>query len=322
MLLPNSPVLDPERLAALKATNLMDTPAEEVFDQLTRLACRIMEAPIALVSLVDQERQFFKSCVGPLPEHIQSKREMPLTHSFCRYAVESGRDLIIEDTKSHPLVMENPAVTENGVGAYAGFPLIISSGQILGTLCVLDTKPRQWSQTQLEQLASLASVVSTTIDYRSVAQVKQSKFENLAGAEKDGRTETSLTEAITAYLTHLDEYRRVVERVVTTEELAQEAYWRHQLTATETEMLARIQAYRQQRSKSVRQTDNADALGLAKLVQACEDYFDAQRQRTDAMSRFQRAEISLGEVERTGALMLQAEQALRSFARSYSLRTS
>jgi signal transduction protein with GAF and PtsI domain len=317
---PNSPVLDPERLAALKAANLLDTPAEEAFDQLARLACRIMEAPVALVSLVDQERQFFKSCIGPVPEHIQSERETPLTHSFCRYAVESGRGLIIEDAKTNPLVMSNPAVTENGVGAYAGFPLVTAGGQALGTLCVLDTKPRQWSQAQLEQLASLASVVSTTIEYRSAAQAPQPKPVEPAGTEENSRSGASLTEAIAAYFTRLDEYRLVAERAASTEELDQEAYWRQQVLATEADMLASVERYRQRRGEGAEQVGSTDGAALAELAKTCEEYFRAQRQRAEAIGRFQRTETSLDQVERAGALMLQTEQALRSSARNYSLR--
>lgn len=311
VLQPDSPILDPERLAALRAANLLDTPPEEAFDQLTRLACRTMEAPIALVSLVDGKRQFFKSCIGPLPEHIQSERETPLTHSFCRYAVESGRELIIEDLRTHPLGINNPMTTEHGVGAYAGFPLVTSGGQTLGTLCVLDTKPRQWSQTQLEQLASLAAVVFTTIEYRSAAQAVQPNLEE---------TEISLSKAIAAYLTRLDECRRVGKRVRAAEEVAQEAHWRQQILAAEAELHAVAERHLQRTSGGEGQGHSGAGEAMGELAKVCEHYFDAQRQRAEAMSRFQRAETSLEQVERAGALMLQAEQALRSGLRSYSLR--
>jgi GAF domain-containing protein len=317
---PNSPVLNPERLAALRAANLLDTPPEEAFDQLTRLACRIMEAPIALVSLVDDERQFFKSCVGPLPEQFRSERETPLTHSFCRYAVESGRELIIRDARSDPLVMNNPMTTDYGVGAYAGFPLVTSTGQKLGTLCVLDTKPRQWSETQLEQLASLASVVSTTIGYRSAAEATQPKLDEPAAAEEDSSAAASLNEVITAYLTCLDEYRRVAERLSSTAELDQEAHWRERVLATEAEMRSEAERHLHQADGGKGQGPNGAGDVMVKLATACAHYFDAQRQRAEAMSRFQRAEAALDELERAGALMLQTEQALRSAARSYSLR--
>ena len=209
--------------------------------------------------------------------------------------------------------------TEHRVGAYAGIPLITPSGKTLGTLCVLDTKPRQWSQTQLGQLASLAAVVSTTIEYRSAAQAVPPELEEPAASEVVGSTAATLAEATAAYLTRLDEYRRSVERADSTEVLAQEAYWRQQILGTEAEMHAAAERYRQQSSASAEQAGSAGDSAMADLANACEHYFDAQRQRAEAMAGFQQAKTSLGQVERAGALMLQAEQALRSAARSYSL---
>ena len=88
-----------ERLAALQQTSLLDTPPEEAFDRLTRLATTVLRVPVALVSLVDGNRQFFKSCVG-LPEPLASLRQTPLTHSFCKHVVASGEPLIVSDARS------------------------------------------------------------------------------------------------------------------------------------------------------------------------------------------------------------------------------
>jgi hypothetical protein len=140
-------------------------------------------------------------------------------------------------------------------------------------------------------------------------------------ADKLGRMGASLAEAIAIYLTRLDEYRRAAERTGAKDELAQEVYWRQQVLATEAEMLSALERYRQQSSASAEQTGSAGDSTVAELAEACEYYFDAQRQRAETMSRFQRAEASLDQVERAGALMLQTEQALRSAARSYSLST-
>nr|WP_302474470.1 GAF domain-containing protein [Roseococcus sp. MDT2-1-1] len=123
---------------------LLDTPAEEGFDQLTRLARETLDAPMALVSLVDHDRQFFKSHSGPIPEDFAAQRGTALSHSFCRHAVASGEAFVVEDAKEHPLVKDNPTALEYGVAAYAGVPLLSADGQALGTLCVLDTKPRKW----------------------------------------------------------------------------------------------------------------------------------------------------------------------------------
>src|SRR5262245_49183215 len=127
------------RLSALRGLKLLDTPPEASFDRLTRLACRVLRAPIGLVSLVDQDRQFFKSCVG-LPEPFAAKRQTPISHSFCQHVVASGRPLIVEDARLNPLVKLNPGVQEMGIVAYAGIPLTTSSGPTIGSCGVSECR--------------------------------------------------------------------------------------------------------------------------------------------------------------------------------------
>lgn len=157
---------DPERLAALHRTTLLDGPAEESFDRLTRLAARLLHAPVALVSLVDADRQYFKSCIG-LPEPWASMRATPISHSFCRHAVEGAAPLIIRDARQHPLVRENPAIDELGFVAYAGVPLTTTEGHVLGSFCVIDHQPRQWTSEEIETLQDLAATVMTEICLRT-----------------------------------------------------------------------------------------------------------------------------------------------------------
>lgn len=159
-------VRDPERLAALRATDLLDTAPEEAFDRLTRLAARLLEAPLALVTLVDSDRQFFKSTVG-LAEPAAASRQMPLSYSFCKHTVATREMLVIEDARVHSLVRDSPAVWENGTLAYAGVPLITSDGHVLGTLCVADVVPRSWTASQLEVLRGLCAAVLTEIELRA-----------------------------------------------------------------------------------------------------------------------------------------------------------
>src|SRR4028118_1712752 len=111
----------PTRLLALQRTGLLDSPAEDCFDRLTRLAAKVLRTPMALVSLVDADRQFFKSCVG-LPEPWASARQTPLSHSFCQHAVASREPLVVEDARQHPLVKDNLAVRDPGVAASPGAP--------------------------------------------------------------------------------------------------------------------------------------------------------------------------------------------------------
>jgi hypothetical protein len=155
-------VTDASRLAALHAANLLDTPPEERFEALTQLASRVLHAPVALVSLVDKDRQFFKSCLG-LPEPYASERETPLSHSFCQHAIAARKPLIVEDARKHPFLHDNDAIRDLGVIAYAGIPLHSSDGQALGTLCVIDHKPRKWTTDEIELLTSIARAAETQV---------------------------------------------------------------------------------------------------------------------------------------------------------------
>ncbi len=157
-------VSDPRRLDALRATGLLDTPAEDRFDALTQLASRILRAPVALVSLVDKDRQFFKSCLG-LPEPWASERETPLSHSFCQHAIAARKPLIVEDAREHPVLHDNAAIKDLGVIAYAGIPLQTSDGQALGTLCVIDHEPRRWTGEEIDLLGGIAEAVVAQLEH-------------------------------------------------------------------------------------------------------------------------------------------------------------
>src|SRR4051812_44125767 len=134
-------VRDPARLEALRRTGLLDSEPSPGFDRLTRLASRVLNAPVALVSLVDEDRQFFKSCLG-VPEPWASARETPLTHSFCQHALTSREPLIVDDAREHEVLRHNLAIRDMGVIAYAGVRLVDADEQPLGTLCVIDSRPR------------------------------------------------------------------------------------------------------------------------------------------------------------------------------------
>ena len=154
------------RLSALKDSELLDSPAEAAFDRLTRLAAKVLRVPVALVSLVDDHRQFFKSAVG-LPEPWASRRETPLTHSFCQYGVTSAEPLIVMDAREHPWLKDNLAISELGVIAYAGIPLLSEQEQVLGMFCAIDSVPRPWSEDEIGTLRELASMVATEIELRA-----------------------------------------------------------------------------------------------------------------------------------------------------------
>lgn len=156
-------VTDRKRLAALKKTGLVDSAPDERFDGLARVAAHALNAPVALVSLVDRDRQFFKSCIG-LPEPWASERETPLSHSFCQHAVATRKPLVVEDAREHPMLRDNLAIRDLGVVAYAGIPLITRDGEALGTLCVIDNEPRRWRPEETALLEEIASTVVAQIE--------------------------------------------------------------------------------------------------------------------------------------------------------------
>ncbi|CAN5529156.1 hypothetical protein BH09GEM1_BH09GEM1_00450 [soil metagenome] len=160
------PTLDePARLSALQRSALLDTPAEERFDRITRLASALLRVPVALVSLVDDHRQFFKSQYG-LPEKWATVRETPLSHSFCQHVVLQAAPLIVPDAREHPLVRDNLAVSEMGVVAYAGIPIRSSDGQVLGSFCAVDTQPHDWTESEVDTLRQLGELLRTELQLR------------------------------------------------------------------------------------------------------------------------------------------------------------
>lgn len=176
-------VTDPDRLAELRDTGLLDSEPEEVFDRITRLAERLLDVPVVLVSLVDRDRQFFKSQVGLEGEWAET-RESSLRSSFCQYVVADRKRLVVTNALEDPRVRDNGAVTEQGVIAYAGIPLETSRGHVIGTLCVIDQRPREWTAEELELVADLAALAVGEVDYRLRARAL-AEIERLSNALAD-----------------------------------------------------------------------------------------------------------------------------------------
>lgn len=163
------PVLsEPTRLAALDRTGLMGGAPDPVLDGMAGAARRMLRAPIALVSLVDHQRQVFACALG-LPEPWASRGETPLSHSFCRHAVVRRAPLVVQDARRHPDLRHNLAVRDLGVVAYLGIPLTTADGMVLGSLCVIDHVPREWTREQVDLLSDLASAAAAHLDYRRPA---------------------------------------------------------------------------------------------------------------------------------------------------------
>lgn len=155
-------VNDPDRLQALYDTGLLDSPPEEMYDRLTRAAADALDAPFAAVSLIDVDRQFFKSTAG-MDGMSAEERQTPLDQSVCQYAVANGTPLILGDARADPVFKNHPVVRAGAVIAYLGIPLIDQGGNAIGTLCVFDNKPRLWGAGHVQILSDLAQIVTERI---------------------------------------------------------------------------------------------------------------------------------------------------------------
>ncbi len=156
---------DPDRLAALADTRLPDSEPEEPFDRLTRMVTRLVGVPVALVSLVDDRRQFFKSQQG-MSGWAAESRQTPLTHSFCQHVVIDEAPLIVTDAENDPRVCDNLAIPDLGVKSYLGVPLTLQSGHVIGSLCAIDTIAREWSASDLATMNDVAAIVMSEIGLR------------------------------------------------------------------------------------------------------------------------------------------------------------
>ena len=157
------------RLAALARYAILDTPPEQDFDDLARLAAQLCGTPVGLITFVDDTHQFFKSRIG-----FDGAADAPLDAGFCPVVVRRGVPLVIPDVVSDPAHAGNPACA-NGVRFYAGTPLLTPDGKVIGTLCVLDGVPRPQglSETHLDALAALARQVMSQLELRRETQERR-----------------------------------------------------------------------------------------------------------------------------------------------------
>ena len=168
---PDKPKNEQARLNALQSLSILDTASEARFDRLTRLAQRLFKVPIALVSLVDEDRQWFKSCIG-LPVR-QTGRDV----SFCGHAILGSAPLIVHNALEDKRFFDNPLVTDAPhIRFYAGCPIAISSGERVGTLCIIDTKPRDFSAEDIRTLKDLAEMAEDEL-----SAVKMAVIDGLTG---------------------------------------------------------------------------------------------------------------------------------------------
>jgi two-component system, cell cycle sensor histidine kinase and response regulator CckA len=157
----------PDRLAAMWESPLFDSPPEEAFDRLTRMAARLLGAPVAFISVLGEDRQFFKSATG-VPEPWATRRDTPLAYTFCRQVVETAGPLVVQDARRDPLLRVGPAVRELGWIAYAGVPLAVGPGPVIGTLAVVDAIPRLWSERDVGLLQDIAASAASELELRTL----------------------------------------------------------------------------------------------------------------------------------------------------------
>jgi PAS domain S-box-containing protein len=162
---------DQDRLDALHRLQILDTPPEPQFDRITRLAQAISGSAASLLSFIAADRHFYKSAVG-LSEYWASNPDIPLSHSYSKFVIATGEPLIICDAREHPLTQNNPAIEDLGAVAYLGQPLITREGHVVGSLCITDHQPRNWTRSNLQILEDVAALAMTELEMREAAALQ------------------------------------------------------------------------------------------------------------------------------------------------------
>ena len=192
---------DRARLRSLQRVCVGAEP-DEAFDRFASLVKRLLGVPVALISLVDDKRQFFPGQVG-LAEPWDAKRETPLSHSFCQHVVIEGEAKVFPDARIYAQVRDNLAIPDLGVIAYAGMPLTDADGRTLGSLCAIDTKPRAWTRTELQTLHDLSQACSSELRLRISRELADEARRHAESAHEQLAMLAELTETL-ATMTDID----------------------------------------------------------------------------------------------------------------------
>jgi serine phosphatase RsbU (regulator of sigma subunit) len=164
-------------VAAVRETGLLDTDPEDAFDDLAALAGRLLRAPYAFVTLVDESRSYWKARIGIPPD---GPTQNAVEDSFCQYVIASGQSLIAGDVTADPLTAGNPSIASMGVRAWAGFPLMSPQGRPLGSFCVVDTETRSWTEEDVHVLRVLSEAASRELALRAAVQAAAVANDRLA----------------------------------------------------------------------------------------------------------------------------------------------
>lgn len=205
-----------ERVQSLRALEILDTPPEERFDRITRLAAQLIGTPIVLVSLVDEARQWFKSAVG------LDAKQTPRDVAFCAHAILGSDVLVVPDAHKDPRFAENPLVTgAPHVRFYAGAPLSLSDGVQVGTLCAIDTRSRTLSEDEHRTLKDLAQIVVDELYLRKHAQDLETTRQALEAASGELRRANESLEQFAHLAAH--DMRAPLKTIINLAELAAES---------------------------------------------------------------------------------------------------
>lgn len=211
MRVPDSPD-EAARLSVLDSLDLLDTPADESFDRIVRLASHVLDVPIALVSLIGADRQWFKS------RHGLDAEETPREVAFCAHAIKGDDLLIVPDASEDPRFADNPLVLgDPDIRFYAGAPLTTPCGAKLGTLCVIDRKPRRLDDRQKRLLRDLGDIVMDQIELRRLASTDPvtgavSRRHILELAEREARRSRRYGFPMSIALLDIDDFKSINAR--------------------------------------------------------------------------------------------------------------
>jgi diguanylate cyclase (GGDEF)-like protein len=206
---PLTPENETERLCSLHALNVLDTPAEERFDRVTRLAKSLFNVPIALVSLVDENRQWFKSCLGV--DASETSREI----SFCGHTILQNSVFVINNALLDARFADNPLVTgPPNIRFYAGYPLTSYDGHNMGTLCIIDDKPRDFTSADNALLSDLGMLAQQELQAIQLATIDElTKISNRRGfqmlAEHSLAMDKRLTHSATLLFFDLNKFKQI-----------------------------------------------------------------------------------------------------------------
>lgn len=174
---PHPILLSVERTMVMRDLNMLSNDQETLYDKITVLVSEVIGAPVSLVSMVASNYQFFKSHHG-LPEPWKSRRQTPLSHSFCQHVVAKNEPLIVSDARKVDFLKNNLAIPDLNVIGYLGIPLTLETGQTLGSFCVIDGEPRDWQPVEIEIMENLARIIANDLNLKAKARLDRLTYKS------------------------------------------------------------------------------------------------------------------------------------------------